>query len=82
MVKPYLMAEDTRIVGKVRPWDEVDEEYVLYGDGDYILIELTPEEVKLWDIHNENTVGDAGCRTTGHEVEEAKEEAEAAQGLG
>ena len=31
------------LVGKVRPWDSMDTEYVLYGDGDLVLVDLVEE---------------------------------------
>ena len=49
LMKLGALAMDLVIVGKVRDWDPDDDEYVLYGDGDLILAELTHEEVDNWD---------------------------------
>lgn len=32
------------VIGKVRPWDDLDDEYIAYGDGDYYSVQLTPEQ--------------------------------------
>jgi len=32
------------LVGKVRPWDESDDEYVVYIDGDLLLVSMEPND--------------------------------------